>query len=156
MWNGSDYHVSSMPSQKVLLNSIPDITLSPQWEGKMRRRGGGFSLPLLADQAAFCLKQSKVKIEKATTWYILVFFQNLWEFAPKSKKQYLKCLKGKGPCQPSSTRLLEMGMRSSWMIGMTCCHYQLRVRKFTWCASPFYPVPGRQHFSMVESVQGLL
>lgn len=107
---------------------------------------------LLANQAAFCLKQSKVRIEKATTWYILVFFQNQQEFSPKSKNQYLKCLNGKGPCQPSSTRLLEMGMRRSWMIGMTCCHYQLRVRELTWYAQPFYPVPERQPFSTVESI----
>lgn len=101
--------------------------------------GGDPPTPTLSTSSRVLSKAKQSQDLKATTWYILVFFQNQWEFSPKSKKQYLKCLKGRGLCQPSSTRLLEMGMRSFRMIGMTCCHYQLRVGELTWYAWPLYP-----------------
>lgn len=123
---------------------------APREKGKWEEKGNSPPTPL--SKSSRVLSKAKSELKKATTWYILVFFQNQWEFLPKSKKQYLKCLKGKGLCQPSSTRLLEMEMRRSWMIGMTCCHYHLRVGELTWYAWPFYPVPEKQHFFMVESV----
>lgn len=110
---------------------------APPWEGKMRR--GRSPTPTLSTSSSILSKAKQSQDLKKQQHDISWSFSRIRKFSPKSKKQYLKCLKGRGLRQPSSARLLEMGMRSFWMIGMTCCHYQLRIRELTCYAWPFYP-----------------
>lgn len=117
------------------------------------KKGGGFSLPLLADQAAFHLKQSQDW--KSNNMIYLGLLPEFVRVCAKKQETVSEMFERQGAVPAFIHEV-------TWDVGEELLNdwhdllpLSIRVRKFTWYALPFYPVPEKQHFSMVESVQGL-
>lgn len=123
---------------------------------KVRWEKGEKLFPHLTNQGPF-LSKAKPELEKKKKQQHDIAWSSsrISESPAKKQETVSEMFERQEMCQPSSTRLLETGMGSFWMIGTTCCHYQLRLRELTRYAWLFYPVPERQCFSMAEGSYSL-
>lgn len=132
-----------------------DTILASPWtpSKKVKWEKGEKLFPHLTNQGPF-LSKAKSDLKKQqhdVSWSS----SRISEIPAKKQETVSQMFERQEMCQPSSTRLLETGMGSFWMIGTTCCHYQLRLRELTWYAWLFYPVPERQCFSMAQGSYSL-